>query len=208
MRSRKYHLIKQMSLVTVLGLVGFLGWVGPAAGYESFTLNVSCYQGVNLAAGMTEIDPTVLTLKFGDADVDIVLEPPLDEVFAFSEAVQFHFADNNADSIDLVLHNGVQAALFENMPFDQITGDILEQAVFQPNLAGLSLDSNDTVLLLTADNQYLLLGNLTRLPEAGVQFTYAQDAVAGANVPEPSMLLLLGVGLLGLAATVRKRRVV
>jgi hypothetical protein len=64
----------------------------PALAYESFHLSLSAYQGVQLTSGMTEFDPTVLTVIIGDAtSIDAVLAPDADPLFEFSPEIDVYF---------------------------------------------------------------------------------------------------------------------
>ena len=203
-QQKQFH--AQSYLIIFAATVLVFGVQSPVLAGPSFTANVSLYQGVDLESGMTELDPTVLTLIFGDAGVEIVLEPDIENPFDFSDSVDFHFEYHNADSMLLALHDGIQAAIFADTDFDLITAAMLAEIEFQPNLSEFALDAGATVVLLTAEGSYMKLGNLARLPELGVSLTYERDMLANADVPEPSTLLLIGAGLLGIAACTRKRR--
>jgi hypothetical protein len=182
---------------------------GQALAGPSFTATASFYQGFDVATGELESDPSVLTLKFGDTGVDIVLQPEGEQVFEFSAAVDFHFEYPEAQdgTVILALQEGISVAIFEDTDFDLIQADMLGNVEFLPNLTHIAFDSTDTVVLLTADNTYIKLGNLMQQSDLNVSFTYERDLMAASAeaVPEPSTVLLMGLGLIGLFVRIRRK---
>ncbi len=173
---------------------------------ESFTLDVSFYQGINLNDGMTEIDPTVLTLMFGDSEqLEFVLEPELDDPFDFSPAVDFHFEyDSSAGTPTILPSDNVAAiAVLHDTSFNLITPDSLQDVDFQYDFSTVAVNETDTLLLLTQDTTYIKIGNIEQLSDLRVGFEYEQ--MADEAVPEPSTLFLLGIGLLGVAFAIRRK---
>ncbi len=189
----------------VLGI--FLALAGQTFAYESFTLNVSYYQGVDLNTGMTELDPTILTLKFGETeDVELVLVPQISDPFEFSPAVNFHFEYNSSSDFPVLLNPGnIQGIAVVDTSFDEVDPGILATLPFYTDLTDVALTETVTVLLLTQDNTYIKIGNIGQTPGFNVQFSY-QQMVKDAAVPEPSTLFLLGMGVLILAKVVRSKK--
>lgn len=199
--------MKNALVLIILG-IGLLLPAQALAG-PSFTATASFYQGFDVATGEVESDPTVLTLKFGDTGVDLVLEPDGEQMFEFSAAVDFHFEYPDAQDgvVILALQDGVSVAIFEDADFDLIQADMLGNVEFLPNLTHIAFDSNDTIVLLTADNAYIKIGNLSQQSDLNVSFKYERDMMAADSeaVPEPSTVLLMGLGLIGLFVRIRCR---
>ena len=144
----------------VLVLICLLSLAGQANADESFTLNASFYQGVDLNSGMTELDATVLTLKFGeDGEIEIVFTlEDLENPFNFSTAVDFHF-EYNAGSADPIVfvpdEDIIGLAVFAETDFDALGADGLTGLEFTQDLSPISLKMTDTLVLLTRDNTYI-----------------------------------------------------
>ena len=185
-----------------------LSFTVQVSAYESFTLNVSFYQGVDVNHGVTEIDPTLLTLIFGDTQqVELVLDPPdAQNPFDFSPAVDFSFAYDPIADDPIVLAPGNIAAIavLEEPAFEAIDVGILGKIEFEYDFSAIALNSAATVLLLTEADTYIKIGNVVPAANLTLEFEY-QQLTAAESVPEPATLLLLRLGLIGAAGLIKRR---
>ncbi|MCP4399940.1 MAG: hypothetical protein GY801_21865, partial [bacterium] len=79
--------------VLALSLALVLLPAAQAGAYQSFTASISAYQGIELTSGMTEFDPTILTVIIGDAlEIDTIAAPDIDPLFHFGSENDLFFS--------------------------------------------------------------------------------------------------------------------
>ncbi len=176
----------------------------PVLAYQSFTISLSAYQGIQLSSGMTAFDPTVLTVIIGDAsDIDRIAAPDIDPLFEFSPDIDVYFGlTTNANAPVEIMAGAVSGmAVIENTGFSDITDSLLGSLDFTDRAA--AVDDDDLVALRMADGTTLFLEQITKHPDATVTFTYwTPDTTL---VPEPGMLALIGVGMLVVVHFIKRK---
>ena len=203
-------------LYVILALV--FSVIGQAHAEDSFTAQLALYQGRDLVTGMTEFDPTVITLIFNPSDkVDRVLRPDLQEaVFNFSSAVNGYF-DYDPAAAQPLLFQPVQVqsvVVLEQTAVETVTSDMLAALTFPPTPSGVHLGPQDTAVVRLADQTYIALGNVTQQPDWTIRFDY-RTISAGVvptpiptnppAIPEPSTLIFFGIGFVGLFGFMRRQ---
>jgi len=179
--------------ISVLLLGNFVGTA------NAFTVEATFYlDGVDLNLGDVYRDPTILLVSFGDPDeIQNLLKPP-DNFFNFAPAVDFHFEFDPLSGIALAfdlegndLPEISGATVLQDTSFGQVETSMLAGISFDSSFNPLLFDDTDTIILQLADGEYLKLGILE---QKGFTLQVGIDKM----VPEPSTLLLFGLGLLGL----------
>ena len=204
-------MMKQWICVLSLSMFLFVGGAGLAQA-DSVTL-IYFFEGIDFDTGQVYHDPTILIVIQGRVkDVDTLLKPPnfaqefssvVDAYFEFTPYSEFipqygtslvFLPDQDTQAPNRI----VQFALLEDIPLDQSA--IPPPEDFSDILEPIFLDPADTLVLLTAAGDYLKIGHVV---QDGFQ---VQVQIVKPAIPEPAPLLLLGLGLAGLAGLRRQRR--
>ena len=178
---------------------------------ESFTVTTDLYQGFDLATGMTELDPTVMTIIIGSGqEIEAISAPSRDPLFEFSPSIDmyFGFSTDAERPITIIAENLKGMAVFDDTSFDTILDEIMTREVLPTPDPIATLNQHDMVVLVTASDDFILLGDVRLLPDAQVQFTYqiVEQDLAGetGTIPEPGTLLLVGIGIVGLLGIITR----
>jgi len=162
----------RVSRYLILTLLPLLLIAGRAAAFDSFTATVSLYDGVNLTTGMTEIDPTVLTLVIGSAqEVERISVPEIDPLFHFSQSVNTMFAltTDPTRPVELQPQAGVQFVVLEQTDPASLTETQL--ATLNYAAQPVAVAPHQMVVANLGNGVYRLLGQMSANPDATVQFT-------------------------------------
>jgi hypothetical protein len=112
----------------VLSLILLFGFTETTPAYESFTTTISFYQEFTISSGMTEIDPTVITIIIGDAgEIEIISAPDLSPLFEFNQEVDLYFGltSDPDDPIEVIAEQIAGMAVLEDTAFEDVTDDLL-----------------------------------------------------------------------------------
>ena len=178
--------------------------ISRAFAFDRFTATASFYDGVNLTTGMSEVDPTVLTLIIGSAqEVERIAAPEIDPLFHFSPSVtlSFGFTTDPAQPILLQPQAGVSFAVLEQTDPASLTEAQL--AMLDYAAQPVAVAPHQLVVANLGDGVYRLLGQMAATPDATVQFTVwtpesgSEPTVTPTppvSVPEPGSIGLVILG--------------
>jgi len=117
------------------------------------------------------------TLMFEEEGYDLETESAVafDPEYGFTEETDFVFA-YNADTdphVRLFQEPDVWIAFFVDTAFDKVACNDVKHVSFTPNLIDEPVYSGDTIVLITADDNYYKIGNLVENEDFTVTFDYA-----------------------------------
>lgn len=186
----------------MFSLLAIMLFAAPAGAGESFTATLSLYQGIDLASGMTEVDPTVLTLLFGDTGQAEIILATEENPFDFSPSVDFYFGFESGASNSLLFvpeDNIVAMAVLSDMPDGDLASLLSapSSTVFAPG---------DILAFQTLDGDYFILSDLLPSSTTIMTVQVTEYAQQNSSVPEPSTLLLMGLGILSFAGLTWRKR--
>ncbi len=182
-----------ITMMVLLGITGSTWAYSMQAGF--------LYEGFDLDMGAMEYDRTVLVVQMGES-VDELLRPNRSPLADFSPAVDisFDFDPGLPQFVDVVLHGGVKLAVIQDLAFDA-NYTMFDSLTFTDSLYSVSVAQNDLLLAWTADDRYFKVGNWFRN-----EWDIAFDVLEVSTVPEPSTVLLMGLGILGILKLRRRSK--
>lgn len=161
------------------------------------------FDGLNLDLGAGEYDRTVLVILMG-ATIEEILKPDIMPLADFGSEVDvsFEFDPGAPEIFELILQDDVQIAVLTEPFPDSVTTEMLQGLGFTGEPYSISISSDDLVVVLTAEERYFLLSGFQRS-----DWTLHLDVEEiSPIIPEPSTLLLVGLGLLGLLGLMRRKK--
>lgn len=179
----------------------------------SYTASLSFFEGFDLETGMVDEGIQKL-IDQGTESSDIIRL-----VFVAKEVEPKQTTYEFKPEVDFQLGYNVEQGFFGLLPNDLVSVSILKNQSFEsvvaPNIFSLDLmydpveiqfDSDYTLIVWTKDDHFFKLGNFS-LSGSIVSFDYALFEPDTKPIPEPSMLILLGIGVLGISVVARKKGV-
>lgn len=206
-----YSITKQFGCFTVLSVLLMIVVVGQAEAGPSYTTTMSFYQGFDLEEGTVDKgikqlleegtgSPDVIRLVFVLEDVE-----PEEVYYRFEPSVDFQIGyDEEHDFFGFLPHDFTVVAIMENSAFESIDTINLNALDFSYDPTEIRFDPDYTLIALTADDHFFKLGNFSK---SGSTVGFDWERIeANAAVPEPSTLILISVGIIGIGLIVKRKR--
>jgi len=133
---------------------------------ETFTMmTINFHDGINVAEGITEHDPTVVSLTPGTmSQVNDLLLPDVPKLFTFSEAVNFHFEYRQSAAVVVPETSVAAMAVVDSSageePYEEIHADDLARLTFTTPVA-TPVQAFITVVFQRTDGRYFKIGKFT-----------------------------------------------
>jgi hypothetical protein len=162
------------------------------------------FDGLDLDTGTVEYERTILVILMGET-IEEILRPEGEPLAEFSPSidVSFVFDPTTGGFLDLILQDDVQIDVLEDISFEIVKSEMLGSLEFTDEPFSVPIMPDDIVVAWTAENRYFLLGEFQR---SNWTLSMNIEDVTTNIIPEPSTLLLLGLGLVGLIHLVRRKR--
>ena len=142
---------------------------------------------------------TQLQVKFSST-TDTLVEPS-------SGQARVEAQDGLVNNISISIPNGTFTDLIVNPFFGSGTADVtVLTANNQTFTFSYTLANGNNFLTIVADQSTLISSVTIDAPGGFTDLRQPRISGAAANVPEPATMLLFGIGLLGTANTIRRRR--
>lgn len=185
---------------------------------QEFDINKFYNDGdFDVDAGIVEGDPTVLLVIVGDpANVEEILKiPEIPDPFLLADAgSDFHFevfqpfrfqdrfdglfSTTVDDPVLFVPDNGTVTSFRDDGLLADDRIDLTAYAAELPE-EYYEVDWGDTITMTTNDGTTLYISRFWRLPDFTIQFDIS-------DVPEPGMIVLVGLGLAGIIGMMRRKK--
>ena len=205
-----------MKKIIIALCVSFVVLGGVVGTVWAYSLQAEFFiDGVDLDVGEVYHDPMIVIIVYGNVDKIETLLKPSGDFIDFDPAADFHFEFDPEDGISLVFD-------LEAMNSPPISGVAVLQDTFPtqvdpatfaslPFVTDFSLpiffDPFDTVLLALESGQYLTIGIMDQdMFALQVAIDEWSGIPGNGEIPEPSTLLLLGLGLLGTFWLIQRRK--
>ena len=198
--------MKNMTIIKMIGIVCISLCLLGSMGQKTFgySAQLGYFEGFDLTKSDVVKNKATLIVIIGNPRDEFaeILKPP--ELFD-RKMSDFYFEPAAEGSMVLLVNDTLRFAVLPDTPMNDINADLIGALDFpDPGFGHFSINNDDTIVLLVVDGSYVLLGNIVRNPDFTVSFDYQKFAVS-SQIPEPSTLLLLGLGLLGIVGYATKK---
>ena len=197
-----YHCLTRrlmnVSVILLFSLALLLFPVAQAGAYESFSTEVSLYQGVSLRDGLFAFDPLILTLIVNPSDqVTTVLPEDPRELFHFGSEIEFSVAYDPVAPEHLLLmpEHVAGLAVLEHTRLADLDEATLAGLDMAENPPPIAIHAEDIIVLRIDDGSHVALGDLRRQDDWTINFEYLKTTPQA--IPEPSAFMLFGLGAFG-----------
>lgn len=191
---------------TMLFLLGLVG--GTAQAFQLYSTSVPSFSGsFDLESGAVQQDSTVLIVVFGEEDeVEQVFAPSASQLYDVKQAADTIFGMTTDsignDSLFVLSEEFVKVARVDKAFDFANIGELEFEQVNQ--FAPIAMDASE--LLLFQLPTMILSMNYSANQHFGGIFTVDRfDVVPGTTVPEPTTVALMTIGVIFLAAMLKKK---
>ena len=171
---------------------------------QGYPVNVSYFfEGLDCDLGTIIVDPTVLLLVMGTTP-EYIIKPTVTPLYDFSPSVDLNveFVPDEA-MMHLLFQNMTHIAMLnDDMVFDDIQWSLLDTLDFSAYSGWMPIDMNTQLIVWTGDDHYF---KMRFFEQADLSVIVDFVPLVAASIPEPSLFVLVGSGLLLMIGICKRR---
>lgn len=159
--------------------------------------------------GIISTDPTVLIVTFSDqSEIEDLWKPALNDLTDSCKQndIVFDIGVNNQIFLNIAPDYIIGAAVMPDTYFDSLDKSLFSPLSFEMPSETITFTNRDLIILQIKDHAFLKLGNFVRMSNLSVKFDVAAIPSEYYSIPEPTMLTLFVLSLIGLFGVIRLKR--